>query len=458
MIKLLIGALMLLTVPSGKAAEVLTKSDFAYGYKIEFKPGQSLYQVEVPDEVYKKIVQPNLSDLRFYNGKSELVPHQKLVASGKTLEKKTLASKALPSFAMKNDAKKVGGESIKIQTDGSGTIVEVNSDSKSNKAERGARTFVIDASKLKRSPDYLLIDFTGEGSESYFRKVSLAGSNDLSKWTNILAGVVLAKKSYQGRSLKRNRLNIRGSSYKYYRLKWSQESGKQAASISAKASFLPATVAKFAKPKSMELVGEFKDLSTPSFIYNSPGFFPVHEISIQMAQESSVAEIVVFGRAVASSEWSSVWSGTIFSAVIDGTILENESIRIYPQRYKHWKIEVRSPLDSMGKKPPKVTLNWYPEKLLFLARGPQPFLFAYGNAKMVGYEGIDLKSQQLSKKIGQATATSSQVLGGDTKLSYEEPKIFPWKTYLLWTILIGGVLGLGFMAKSMLKSLKEDQA
>src|SRR2546423_39868 len=49
-------------------------TDFAYRMQVNETPGSAAYRVTVPLALYEKIVHPELSDLRVFNGNAEQVP------------------------------------------------------------------------------------------------------------------------------------------------------------------------------------------------------------------------------------------------------------------------------------------------------------------------------------------------------------------------------------------------
>ena len=118
---------------------------------------------------------------------------------------------------------------------------------------------------------------------------------------------------------------------------------------------------------------------------------------------------------------------------------------------------------GLGSDKRKVTLQlgWQPSELIFIGRGTPPYLLAFGSGK-IAQEDKDSSAEmlmmaiQLEKPpplIGSAKLGKRINLGGDMVLQ-SPVKPPPWKKWLLWAVLLFGVGGLAFMARSLVKEMK----
>jgi hypothetical protein len=111
----------------------------------------------------------------------------------------------------------------------------------------------------------------------------------------------------------------------------------------------------------------------------------------------------------------------------------------------------------------KVTLDlgWQNEELLFLARGSAPYILAFGSGKLERNASAQeresmltaLSQQQSDALVQNAVLEKRLELGGeDALVPPAQPK--PWKTWLLWGVLVAGVGAMALMAISLFRDLK----
>lgn len=108
-------------------------------------------------------------------------------------------------------------------------------------------------------------------------------------------------------------------------------------------------------------------------------------------------------------------------------------------------------------------LGWQSDELLFLARGTGPYLLAYGNGGLENAKDVQrtdsvltaIQQQQSGDIVRIAALGKHLELGGENALQTPPPPK-PWKTWLLWAVLVGGVIVMAFMAASLLKDLRRN--
>lgn len=114
---------------------------------------------------------------------------------------------------------------------------------------------------------------------------------------------------------------------------------------------------------------------------------------------------------------------------------------------------------GVGQGWPLLHVGWLPDQLLFVARGRAPFQLAFGA------RGIDSGEVPIAKLLDKNTNNGAidarpailgkpVALGGAASLGLvAEP--FPWKKWLLWSMLGLGVALLGFMAHRLTVQLQQ---
>ena len=101
-------------------------------------------------------------------------------------------------------------------------------------------------------------------------------------------------------------------------------------------------------------------------------------------------------------------------------------------------------------------IGWTAHELLFLARGPAPYLLAFGSGQLFNEPGKSssdmilpaLKKGKSYRLITPAFIGKQLCLGGDKVLEMPAPPR-PWKKWILWSVLCIGVAVLAWMAWSL---------
>jgi hypothetical protein len=96
-------------------------------------------------------------------------------------------------------------------------------------------------------------------------------------------------------------------------------------------------------------------------------------------------------------------------------------------------------------------IQWIPHEVVFIARGAGPFYLAYGSS-IAKSAAVSLTMLPKNLAIVPASLSSSELSGGESVLQPLAAP-FPWKTPLLWTVLIAGAGLLAWMAFRLSKDL-----
>ena len=431
--------------------------DFAYGYKIEFSKGNSVYEATLPGFVYQTVTKPDLGDIRVFNSMSEIVPHQVISKDREEIEKDIAPPVQLKYFSLPtNNIKDLDLSGIKIKTDKRGTIIEVSQGAREQTRTKGLITsYIIDASGIEEPIRTLKLELDHPERKHYFSRVNLFASEDLKIWRVVNLGAVLANLEHQGESLIKDEISLEEEKAKYYRLSWSGNDGELK---------LSSVLAKFGKKIELEspslvwesVPGIVDGEDNSIFNYELKGFLPVGDIRVKFDQANSMANIVLEARNNSDEQWQYSGEGTVYSLEKEGTRLEEAEISVPVKRLKFWRLKFNAHQESFGTNAPKLEFGWEPEKIRFLARGTPPFYIGFGNAGVESIKSVNLEDEKFSESTAQAQITERKVLGGESRLTYKPA--YPWKSWILWAVLILGVSALGKIALTLMRTMKkEDQ-
>jgi hypothetical protein len=109
---------------------------------------------------------------------------------------------------------------------------------------------------------------------------------------------------------------------------------------------------------------------------------------------------------------------------------------------------------GLGTSAPRLVVEWVPHEIEFVARGTGPFSLAYGSS-VAQSAAVSLLMLPVNVAVAPASLSPPESSGGDSLL-LAPGKPFPWKTPLLWLLLIMGAGLLGWMAYRLSKEVSKS--
>jgi Protein of unknown function (DUF3999) len=448
----LAAAAIVLLAPALAAAE--QPRDFAYGILLKTGGGSAFHQLEVPRAVYEGVLRPDLGDVRVFNGAGEVVPHA--FRPRATTSRQARPAVSLPLFAIRTDAPAgMGGVTLRLQTSGDRTVIDLRTPD--GKPARGTTLvgYVADARALEM-PIRAVVVRLPAATEQLVAKITVEASDDLLRWDTLASGAPLVSLASGGARLEQLRVEVPARKTKYLRVSWP---GRGAAVELAGLDAEPGEAIVDAPRQWKHVtVASVKDRSGEHEV-DLGGHFPVDRLRIALPHPNTVASLEILARARPADPWRPVTAATAYRLTREGEELTSADIEIGQTPDRYWLVKVDQRGGGIGTGPLVVGAGWVPHRLLFAARGAEPFQLAYGRhdarpaafsiATLVpGYKGeedLELRrgATPSGAAIGQAqAAAAAQPLGGERAL---HPGI-DWKRWTLWATLVLGVGLLGWMA------------
>lgn len=447
--------LSILLLASGMVHAV-DKSDFAFGYNLEVDGDGAIYSLTLPEDIYRGVTRADYGDLRVFNSRGDSVPH--II---RREEKKITTPQAeirLPFFPLYSSGEPhVAGQAIdniRITTNEQGAVIDLNY-GKTDPKTRKLSGYLLDASALENPPNALSVTWPDEQA-NFVIAVRVEGSDDLNKWHTLVASATLSHLKYGEHQLIQQRIELPVRKLKYLRI-----SGDKAAALTLKEVLAQFPESINAQPRqwiaipSAEVV--VSDKQERLYVFDSKGFFPADQLALQLPQHNTVITGVLESSAKADGPWVSHYHGVLYDLQHEGTTLLTPEIKIHLQAHRYWRLRVAEGEASLNGLP-TLRLGWVPEQLLFAAQGESPFLLAYGSAEVE--PGAAVLGQLLHQDtingndqlIKPARLGAKIVLGDTAKLSPPPPPT-PWKKWILWAVLVLGVILLATMAYRLVKQM-----
>lgn len=430
--------------------------DFAYGIPLEVDGDGALYSLPLPQEVYRFATRGDLGDVRIFNGYGEIVPH--LLQRNETIKKALREPVALRFFPLYRDEPWEGqSKHIRIADDGQGTIIDIERQPEERESKQGPVVhYLIDASPLSAPIEKLRFDWN-EVEEGFLVSVNLEYSNDLVHWHHLIYEATLADLTHDGYRLRQQSITLPSQEARYYRLSWPLgERGRRLTSINA---VVKRTVDR-PPYQWLPLSPESDTAQQGTYYFTLPGRYPVERIRVVLPQSNTVARVRLYSRSGNSNApWRLRYQGLLYTLMRDGHSLQNEDIPVSGVGDSLWRLDVVQEGGGLGRGQPQLQMGWVPHRLLFVARGEMPFTLAFGAATVTPPASdmtslvAKLESQPEEEgfiKLGHAGGLFE--LGGERRL---QPPVspLPWKKWLLWAVLIFGVLALAWMGRSLYRQM-----
>jgi len=448
---LLMGLAML---PVVSFADEPRPDDFAKGMQVEGTDGDALYEMSLPVTVYQGMTRPDRADLCVFNAQGEVVPFaMKGQEPGQAMASETVQ---LPIFPIMGEPDKgVGGVSLQVKRDDKGSIINVSASDKPEGDGRAVMAYLIDASTLDQTVSKLVLD-TGPMPEGEIARVSVEYSDDLKSWNTLVTGATIADLHYGDHSLSMRTIDLGRVNAKYYRL-ISMEAGKMITVKAVGAELAPRTSGRQRDWVSVQAVKSADEKD--GYTFDTLGMMPVDRLRVRLPQMNTLIKAEFLSRPSKDVPWRTRKSVVVYGLTTGGAYMASPDIEFPPATDRQWLIRVEPGTGGMGSGLPSVEVGWLPDRVVFTARGASPFMLAYGSGRAFPNDGRanyllgrvdELKRQDISVKT--AMPGEVRTLGGETALLPVRPQVNV-KKFVLWAILISGVLLLLWMSVSLYRRM-----
>lgn len=449
-----LALLMLLTCPVW-ADVSLEQKDFAYGLPLIPEATAPVYELELPEIVYRSVVRSDLGDIRVFNASAEIVPCD---LEQPIAEKSEPVTVTLPLFPLNKGVKgQTDLPSLRFSHDALKTIVELDLAKESIK-DQSVKTYLLDSQSLERPIQGLVLNWDST-SDGFLYQVTVDASDDLRHWRPLIREASIADLAFAGHRLQRRHIDLTPVQTKYLRLILSG-SREPLHLTEVRAELLGDTVE---PPLRWTEVTVKRDKDKPDkYYFSMPGQMPVRRLRIKLPQDNTLVEVSVHSRPDSKAPWEFRGRGLFYRLTVGEGSLENNEMPVSWTPDRYWLLRVDQSGGGLGSRLPAVAIGWHPHTLLFVARGDAPFTLAYGSARA---EATPTATHALLKRIDQditqglvsrAIDVGGPIVLGGEKVLEPPAKPIDWKQILLWIVLIGGVALLAWMAQRLLRETKNN--
>ena len=448
-------SLCFIPVPAPASSQP-TPREFATGMRLTLSGKEALHELPLPVEAYRGSIRPDLGDIVVFNGSGEPVPFALIPPEAATPPVET---RPLPIFPLKTHTGEAGtGLDLRVKTDATGAIINLTTGPGTTK-EAPSFGFILDATKLDKPVAGIDLSWNVPPG-NYLGTVQIAVSDDLEHWTTHGSGAVASLRT-GGEAVDRRLIEFPAVKAKYYRL--TLQPDKNLPLLTGATARLAATTARPEHRRLTILPASVKKTGN-DYLFDTSGHLPIDRLSLIFPEVNTFVRVTFSSRPNDESPWQVRQRGLLYHLAQGETELATPPLEIPATTDRYWLVHVEEKGGGLGKGAPRLEIGWLPHRLVFVARGPEPFLLVFGSAR----EGLcNLRDDALLTTLqdGQqgrirpapAMAGPPETLGGIAAL---HPGISPatWKRWLLWGALILGVAILAGMAVRLYREIEKSES
>lgn len=435
----------------------LTPMDFYQGAEVTSYETSPFYRLTLPESVYLNTAWPDLRDVRVFNNAGKAVTFALSRVDTPKTEQQVIP---LHIFPMDMKVVKSNSEEAKNKvTLKSSNGVEINLYQDENGTSATSFLLQVDqGTKLENGFNQILLSWD-RPKNSWQTKVSLYSSEDLKEWDKQADNAPLMDLTSGTERLLLNHIDINGyntSRNSRYWLLVIDGDGQAVSPIITKAEGV--VINRYSQTETFELPFSANVISDREVEYHLTRPQPLSSLSILLNENNTVLPISVEYRRQASDEQWLPLAKTVIYQMEDSRASEPLAL----DQSLIQAIRIKAINGSWGDLPPRVTGKRNQVDVIFNAQGSPPYALAWGSnpapsasidAKLL-VPASELPTDGLSG-LPQAYLGESFILGGEERLKATTPaeSSSQWQTWLLWGMLILGVLGLGLIVMKLAREV-----
>jgi hypothetical protein len=442
------GLLLALLVASAAAHAQEHRQQYVEQWPLSLSSAQSgAYRITLEPQIYRRAWSPQLSDVQVYNAAGQALPSA-LLAPDQPLAQPPV-QRELPWFVLPPlDARSRNDLQLLTERDSDGRVRRVEARLGASGGTAQSAGWLIDASVLGQQPLAAVVLDWETQQQPLQATVQVDASDDLRNWQQIDAALPLVDLQRAGKRLLQRRIGV-DRSVRYLRVLPNE--GQQLPVLRGVLAELPPAPATI--PWEWVALQPVKQ-GGGSFEFTLDGRYPVSRVDVS-TPDNSLVQWTAFSRDDPAADWQRRTAPWVAYQLQAGAGSRQQSA---PQtlsgmtRDRYWKL-VADPATTTAV--PTLRVGYQPEVLVFLSQGAAPYALAVGSATAVRQEApVGVLIDDLRQRNGPAwQPTLARLEGAPEPLAGEAALQAPrdWKRWLLWALLVLGVLVVGWLALSVLR-------
>ncbi|MBT8066194.1 MAG: DUF3999 domain-containing protein [Gammaproteobacteria bacterium] len=428
------------------ASEAIDPQKFVVGWPLELPSQEAFYDVPITSEVYQH--GRSLSELAILDANGKPMPFYRVTVPSPIASENQTTLGVSPIYVQQDD---LSGADLSITTQGGKTDVVVTR-SADEAPTPEVTAFIVDAREVEGTP--VAIELSWETLDRPFMMtVSIDHSDDLTLWRRVGSGSV-ASLAIDGATVTHGRIEISGRQGGYYRLQWNRQVSDwwlnsvvlTTSALTTRATFDEVTLSPISTPTD--------DPQEISLYFDVGGALPTTSVDLVLPGGNRWANASIQSGPSPDGPWRPVVSRQLFYDIkFEGERLSSEAVSLRRAETRYWKVVFSSKSQANGV---QLRLDYPEEKLRFSADGVPPYQLVGGT--LLDEAGPDSTFAAVMNTLDPETSNVTEAkLGGRTTLgglaALEIPTEFPWRTIILWLVLLVAVLVIGYMVVRLARDM-----
>jgi hypothetical protein len=454
--------LMACLLLAASTAKATTPADYAAVFPITTTGNQAAWLLELDVDVYRWSQDEDLRDIAVFNAAGNPVPlgqWSEITPIEVTEDRAPVPLLSLPRVVVP----KVSGNwrsptmpGSRKQREPSAIEVRPSGNSRPN------REWLIDATDLSVGVDTIHLDWSSPTS-GVFARFEVYASSDLERWMTARHGATVMALEEDGARIDRREITLDLEGFSYLLLMRTDD-GPDLIGLHAEVS---GRYVRVGAPAPVQWVNAtyhstVNDDTTHEiqWRYDLPAALPASEVRVGLLNDNALAHLQVLSAADASNgstRWSQRAETIAYRLRRGDDLIESADVPLASSpRTRSLRIDSTTPLAQ----PPRLSVGFRPQRVVFLAEGDGPYVLAVGSriARHPDYP-ISTAIDQLRKYPDwhppTAALGSMQTSAGERAIAaplvtHTDPP--GWKRWLLWGVLIGAAAVVGGIALSLLRT------
>lgn len=448
------------------AAQTPGSADFAVRLPLT-TTGDGLHVVEFPEAVYRASQTRDLTDLRIFNARDEALPIAYVSAPAPvapTSPAVDLRLARLPAETAARDSL-LRTFALRVERDRERAVVEIGPASPTVAATPAIGGYLIDARPLKDLQGRLVLTFASDAPD-YAGRVEILGSDDLVFWGPLAAGP-LARTRSLGDVIERNHFElVRPPAF--IRVAWASnevpaiERAHFVEHVAPSVKLPRATLAATLSDDRRSLYVDVPEaLPITRLFVKTPEFNRVVRARVYRHDGAPPARRHTIGPRRTQEHWQPMGSVEAFRVLRDGVEVEGAPL-VIAVRSDRLRFDFSAPLDGDV---PTIEAEWRPQRAIFAARAPGPYVLAVGHRETRAGPMLDARAMLAADDpagsrlpIAIVDERPGAAVGPAQQRAQSIASQARWSRYLLWGVLAAAVIGLAWMAWRMSVQMRRTHA